>query len=234
MERFRGYVQQREAAIQSARIRGEHFLWTDESEARLELVKSGEVVIQPAGKKGFTEIEGGLVHDWRGAAFIPNTTLAKVLALVQDYDNHKNIYAPEVVRSRVLAREGGDFKIFLRLVKKKVITVVLDTYHDVHYSSLDQNRAYSRSFTTRISEIAGAGTAKERPQPPGSDHGFLWNLNSYWRFQQRDGGVYLECEAISLTRDVPTGLGWLIMPIIRDLPKESLQNALTATRMGIH
>jgi hypothetical protein len=58
----------------------------------------------------------------------------------------------------------------------------------------------------------------------------MWRLNSYWRFQQRDGGVYVQLEAISLTRDIPTGLGWLITPFITSIPKESLAFTLTRTR----
>jgi hypothetical protein len=72
-----------------------------------------------------------------------------------------------------------------------------------------------------------------RELPPGQDHGFLWRLNSYWRFEERDGGVYVECEAISLTRNVPLGLGWLVNPIIRSLPRESLANTLWATREAV-
>ena len=88
-------------------------------------------------------------------------------------------------------------------MKKKVITVTLDTEHDVHYIPIDATHERSKSYSTKITEVGGG------------DHGFLWRLNSYWRFEQADGGVYVECQAISLTRDVPTGLGWMIKPIIR-------------------
>jgi hypothetical protein len=144
---------------------------------------------------------------------------------LEDYDNHKRIYQPEVVDSKLLSRNGNDFKIFMRLLKRKILTVVLNTYHDVHYTQLDPQRWYSRSYSTRIAEVEGGSEL-----PPGQDHGFLWRLNSYWRFEERDGGVYVECEAISLTRNVPRGLGWLVNPIIRSLPRESLANTLRATR----
>lgn len=108
--------------------------------------------------------------------------------------------------------------------------MVLDTDHDVHYSSVDEGRRCCRSRTTRIAEVEDAGTEKEKVLPPDTGYGFLWRLYSYWRFQERDGGVYVECRAISLTRDIPIGLGWMIEPIIRNLPKESLINTLKATR----
>lgn len=111
--------------------------------------------------------------------------------------------------------------------------MVLNTNHDVRYFPLGPARLHSRSYSTRIAEVADAGKPGEHEMPVGQDHGFLWRLYSYWRFQERDGGVYVECQAISLTRNVPTGLGWLIEPIIRNLPRESLANTLTATRQAL-
>ena len=66
--------------------------------------------------------------------------------------------------------------------------------------------------------------------PAGRDRGFLWRLNSYWAFNERDGGVYVECEAISLSRSIPSALAWLLDPMVRNLPKEFLGDTLTATR----
>ena len=165
-----------------------------------------------------------------GCAFIPGATLAQTLAQVQNYDRHKDIYKPEVIDSRLISHSGNDYKIYLRLLKKKVITVVLNTEHSVRYFPISPTRARSYSYTTRISEVENAGKADEREQPPGTGHGFLWRLDSFWRFEERDGGVYIECQAVSLTRDVPAGLGWLIEPIIRNLPRESLASTLKATR----
>lgn len=172
----------------------------------------------------------GLIHDWVGAAFISRATVENVVTLIQDYDNHKNIYKPEVLDSKLISRDGNDFQIYLRLLKKKIITVVLDTDHDVHYSLVDDTRWLCRSYTTRIAEVEDPGSAKEKVLPPDTGYGFLWRLYSYWRFQKKDGGVYIECRAISLSRDIPLGLGWIIQPIIRKLPPESLINTLRATR----
>ena len=165
--------------------------------------------------------------------FVPGPTGEAALALVQDYENHKEIYKPDVLGSKLISHDGNDFKIFLRLLKKKIITVVLDTDHDVHYQSLDSKRWFCRSYTTRIAEVEDPGTPKERVLQPDTGYGFLWRLYSYWRFQEKDGGVYVECRAISLTRDIPLGLGWIIEPIIRKLPRESLINTLKATRAAL-
>jgi hypothetical protein len=111
--------------------------------------------------------------------------------------------------------------------------VVLATEHDVQYFRLGRTRAYSRSYSTKIAQLENPGEPGERELPVGNDNGFLWRLYSYWRMEERDGGVYLECQAISLTRGIPAGLGWMIEPIIRDLPKESLIKTLEATRRAL-
>ena len=224
VDAFDSYIRAAENRLQS-QIQEGRFLWVDGALERKQRVQAGQVISEPATSKGDSEVPDGLVHDWIGAVFIPGVTLAKTLRLVEDYDNHKRIYQPEVVDSKLLNRDGNDYKIFMRLLKKKILTVVLNTYHDVHYTKFDQGRWYSRSSTTRIVEVDGG-----REMPHGQDHGFLWRLNSYWRFEERDGGVYVECEAISLTRRVPVGLGLLVNPIIRSLPQESLANTLRATR----
>jgi len=175
----------------------------------------------------------GIIHHWVGAVFIPSATLQPVLELVQDYDHHQDIYKPEVVRSRLVKREGNDYKIYYRLRKKKVITVTLNTDHDVEYSPIDTTHCRSRSVATRIAEVADADQPGEHEKPVGHDGGFMWRLNSYWRFEEKDQGVYVEVESISLTRDIPAGLGWLIKPFITGIPRESLQMTLGDTRSAV-
>lgn len=139
-----------------------------------------------------------------------------------------------MIESKLISRNNNDFKVYLRLMKKKIITVVLDTEHEVHYCSLDRTRWFCRSYSTRIAEVKNAGSHEERVSPPDTGYGFLWRLYSYWRFQERDGGVVVECRAMSLTRDVPFWLRWAIEPIIQRLPKESLINTLECTRQALY
>jgi hypothetical protein len=230
---FDGYIRKTESRI-AEQVSGQRsFLWVDESPQRREMVRQGGIAAQPWNARGEVEVRDGLIHDWIGAVFLPGTTLEKTLALLRDYDVHGKIYRPEVIASKVLAHDGDHYRVYLRLLKKKLITVVLNTEHDVNYYRLDGLRWHSRSYSTRMAQLDNAGERNERELPPGQDRGFLWRLYSYWRFEERDGGVYVECEAVSLTRDIPTGLGWLIEPIIRDLPKESLVRTLDATRRAL-
>jgi hypothetical protein len=231
---FEGYVAQAEAQIRQEESSPESFLalpldmvpGRTELEARL---RRGDVLVQRRGVTP-TEIPGGLIHHWLGIVFIPKATIAQVVTVLQDYDHLARYYRPQIVASRLIARNGDDFHISMRLREQKIVTVVLDTEYDVQYGRLDAVHQYSLGRSTRIAEIANAGERDEHPLAEGYDHGFLWRLNTYWRFVQAVDGVFVQCEAISLTRDVPTGLRWLIGSFVENIPRESLQFTLRATR----
>ncbi len=233
LQAFAAYISSAETVMDRTLHDSGLFLWADTAPERGRSVREGRILTQRLSDPGTLPVPDGLIHDWIGAAFVPDTTVNATLALVQDYNNHKNIYKPDVIESALRSRQENDFQIYLRLFKKKVVTAVLDTDHAVHYLSLDSTRWSCRSYTTRISEVENAGTPKEKVLPPDTGHGFLWRLYSYWRFQESDGGVHIECRAISLTRDVPTGLGWIVGPIINKLPRESLIRTLNATRQAL-
>lgn len=230
LKAFEEYVRNAEEAMETTLPDDAKFLWSDGDARRSQQVRDGETVAQFWNGSGPTKVSSGLIHDWIGAVFTAGTTVEATLDLVQDYDHHQEIYKPEVMLSKLMRRRGNDFEIYLRLLKKKILTVVLDTDHDVQYRCVDPARWLCRSYTTRIAEVEDAGTPKEQVFPPDSGYGFLWRLYSYWRFQERDGGVFIECRAISLSRDVPLGLGWIVEPIVQKLPRESLIRTLDCTR----
>ncbi len=233
VEAFHAYIDGAEAAMEQTLGNDGSFLWSDGNPEIAHQISAGQIIAQFWSGHGAIKVPNGLVHDWIAAEFIAGTTVKDLLALIQDYDNYKNVYKPEVIASRLISQQDGDFKIYLRLLKKKVLTVVLDTDHDVHYRSLSRTRSICRSYTTRVAEVESEGTAKERVLRPDTGHGFLWRLYSYWRFEERGNNVLMECRAISLTRDVPLGLGWVIEPIIQRLPKESLIKTLEATQRAM-
>ncbi len=229
---FDRYVRAREAVIER-QITAGPFLWTAEKPERSRRLRQTGFLVESLSGNGPLVAEDGLIHDWLGAVFLPGATLDRVLTLVQDYDQHKNIYAPEVIGSKLVRRAGDFFQAHLRLRKHKFITIVLNTEYDVTYRRLSRTRAESRSYSTRISEVLGAGTAAEHELPQGDDHGFLWRLHSFWKFEERDGGVYMEVDAISLTRDVPRIVAPIVNPVVRQLPRESLEKTLLATRRAL-
>jgi len=176
------------------------------------------------------DVPGGLIHHWLGAAFVPGASLGQALDLLQDYDRHADIYRPAVARSTLVSRDGDVFRVDLRFYMKKVITVVVNTENEARFTRLGSDRAQSRIYSLRIAEVADPGTPQERERPVGSDGGYLWRLYTYWRFVERDGGTYVQCEAISLTRGIPQMLGWLIGPFVTSIPRESLVFTLETTR----
>jgi hypothetical protein len=244
---FDQYVRLAEAQIDAQSASGDAFLWVERLPAERRTaakgqLRAGQVVIEhlnaeaPDGKDGENKplaVPGGMIHHWIGTVFIPGATLAQTLALEQDYDHHQEYFRPDVMGSKILRHDGNDFTIEMRLYKKKVITTLLDTEHQVHYQIVDATHAWSRSRTTRIQEVDNAGESNERLEPVGHDRGFLWRMNTYWRFEEKDGGTYVECQSISLTRDIPTGLGWLIGPYVTSVPRESLTFTLATTRSAV-
>ena len=143
----------------------------------------------------------------------PNVKLDALLKVLQEpqSDKHKQ---EDVLSSRVVSRDGDSQKVFLRLRRTKFVTVVYDTEYDVDYKRLSPDRALSNSISTKVVEIENAGTPRERALPEGNDHGYMWRLNSYWRYKQIDGGVLVEIESLTLSRDLPAIIGPLIRPIV--------------------
>jgi len=230
-QRYDAYIAATEARIQRE-VLSTSYLWAERSADRWRRVRQGEVVVEPSNPHGPSEFGNGLLHDWIGAMFIPATTLAQVTSFLQDYADHKNYYLPEVVDSALVAHDGDDWRIRYRIVKRYFITVVVNTDQVANYTRLSPTRLLSRSVATRIAEVKDAGKAGERELDPREEVSFVWRLNTFWRLEEKDGGVYVECQAITLTRAVPRGLRWLLDPIVRPLPGASLAHVLEATRNG--
>jgi hypothetical protein len=238
---FDRYAQLTQAQFQAQLSPSGQFLWVDrlpvaQRNAAYADLRAGKVVIEEEqtldnGKP--IPVPAGMIHHWIATVFIPGATLAQTLSLEQDYSEHCIYFQPDVVRSRLLHHDGDDFLVELRFKEKKVITVVLDTQHDIHYQSIDATHAASWSRTTRVQQVENAGTPNERLDPPGQDDGFLWRMNTYWKFEQKDGGTYVESQSVSLTRDVPLGLGWVVGPFVESIPRESLNFTLSATRAAV-
>ena len=174
-------------------------------------------------------VEGGLVNHWRGTVFVPNVRLDALLKVLQEpqSDKHKQ---EDVLSSRVVSRDGDSQKVFLRLRRTKFVTVVYDTEYDVEYRRLTPDRALSNSISTKVVEIENAGTPRERALPEGDDHGYMWRLNSYWRYQQTDEGVLVEIESLTLSRPLPAIIGSIIRPIINSTARESMTRTLASVR----
>lgn len=238
---FDRYVRLAEARNQGELQRGTNLLWIDDlpPEQRAEAyaaLKRGEVKMKKleildGGKP--IHCPGGLIHHWTGVVFIPRAKLDDVLSMLEDYDHHSIYFAPDVERSKIESRDGEHFRVFLRFRRHKVITVVLNTEHDIEYFRDGPDRAHSRSSAVRVAEVENAGKSDEREKTPGDDGGYLWRMETWWRMEERDGGVYVQSEVVSLTRDIPALLSWLVGPFVTSIPKETLTATLVATRRAV-
>ena len=238
---FDRYIGVTEARNAEELKRGTNLLWIDEMPAaeRAEAyaaLKRGEVQMKkiemPEGGKEI-KCPAGMIHHWTGVVFIPEVKVGDVLGVLEDYDKHSVYYGPDVERSKIESRDGDHFRVFLRFRRHKVITVVLNTEHDIQYFRDRPERAHSRSSAVRIAEVENAGKKDEREKAPGEDGGFLWRMETWWRMEERDGGVYVQSEVVSLTRDIPVMLKWLIEPFVTSVPKETLSATLVATRKAV-
>ena len=196
-------------------------------------LKRGEVFVTRGATRDASSneisIDGGLINHWRGTVFVPRVNLDHMLRVLQEPQTDKH-QQEEVLSSRVVSRNGDSLKVFLRLRRTKFVTVVYDTEYDVDYNRLPPDRAFSNSISTKVVEIENAGTPQERALPEGNDHGFLWRLNSYWRYKQLDDGVLVEIESLTLSRPLPAFIGGLIRPIVTSTARESMTRTLASVR----
>jgi len=209
------------------------FLWSDQSLDRLRRLHKGEMIVSPFGENPY-RVQNGLIHHWLGAVFLPGARLCDVLSVVRDYGKYKDIFAPNVVESRVVRETVTEGTVSLRLLNKAVLAnFAVDTEFQSTFKRIDKNKSYSVSYTTRVREIENYGSAYEREAPANTGRGLIWRLYSISRFKQQDGGVYLELEAVALSRDVPGPLRWLVDPIVRRTSRSSIQVSLEKTRAAV-
>lgn len=222
---------------QNARVaeysNGMPFLWSDRSSDRIRRVHNGETVVAPFGENPH-RVPRGLIHHWIGAVFLPGTRLDNVLSVVRDYGRYKDLYAPNVIEPALLRQTDTEDTFSLRMLNKAVVAkFALDTEFQNTYTRIDENRLYSTSYSTRVREIENFGLADEHEAPANTGRGLIWRLYSTSRFEQRDGGVYVELEGVALSRDVPGALRFLVAPIVRRTSRSAMVVSLEKTEGAV-
>jgi hypothetical protein len=162
------------------------------------------------------DIAGGTIHHWRGSTLVRHVTVEKVVNALMNPGTPPP--QDDVLESRVLSRNGNALRVYLKLVRRTIISVVYDTEHDVVFERHSRALATSRSISTKIAEAGGA------------DRGFLWRLNSYWRYTQVGTDVRIDLESISLSRDVPWFVRSMAQPLINRIARESVTRTLSSVR----
>lgn len=183
------------------------------------------------GKK--VKVPEGTISHWLGSVRIPNADLDTLITFVQSYDIHER-YFDDVEQSKLMDRDGDNFKFFYRLKQETTwVTVHYNTTHEVKYQRHSPQRISSASQTTRINELDNPGKNNEQENPEGNDNGFMWRLNSYWRFQQDEDGVVVTLESLTLSRGIPWYVSF-VKPIINKISRGLLENTLLTLRNGYH
>ena len=230
VEEFEQYARKVEQDY-SARWEGQRaFLLADENPSEREKVLAGDLLIRPGVQPNPAEISDGLIHDWIGTVFFHNATVTDVLAVLQDFNRHRQIY-PEIINSRLVRRNGNDLTGYWRVERRdSLITVVLDVEQEAHWREVSSGKWACRAYAKNISEIEDAGTPREKKLPVGEGRGFLWQLYAYWGLEATGGGVLGECRTLSLSRSVPPAVAWAATPFLQRVPRDSLANTLRLTR----
>jgi len=197
-----------------------------QNEVRL---RRGELIVEQITPSTAANFPGAMIYHWRGTAFVPGAKAADFERLMKDFAAYPQHFSPQVVSAKTLSQQGDHLQASMRVRQKHIITVVMDTNYDVTFAWLDAGYGYSISRSTKISEIDSSGTGRERVLNASEEHGFLWRLNTYWSYEERDGGLYMQIESVTLTRSIPLGLGWAVGPFVQSVPRESLEFTLLST-----
>jgi hypothetical protein len=230
VEQFEEYARGVEQQLQERWSGKRSFLAIDDDSSDKAKALRGELLIHPGSPKNPIGISNGLIHDWLGDVFIPNTTIPKLLAILQNYNRHHEIY-PEIIQSRLVGRKGNDLNGYWRLERKSpFLTVDLDVHQEAHYKEIAPGKWICKAYAKDISEMDNPGSRLEKKYPPGKGTGFLWRLYAYWSLQATNGGVLAENRSLSLSRDIPLTIAWMVKPFVQDVPRQSLESTLNNTR----
>jgi hypothetical protein len=217
------YLAAAKASMQE-RSKGQ-FLWADEAHERLGRIRKGEVVVSPMGHTPHA-VPAGLIHHWIGAAFIPGARLDDVIGVVRNYNRYTEFYKPSVIDAKTLSQKAVQDRFSVVVVDKAMfMRRALDSEYESQFTEVNSSKWYSVAETTRVQEVSDEG-----PIPDGEGSGYIWRLCTMSRYEERDGGVYLETEAIALSRPIPGVLHWVVDPIVRRVSRASLTTSIEQTR----
>ena len=234
IQAWQEYISVAEARNQTHLAPGSSFLSIDAIPGQAARLRRGDVAVLPAAPNVPVKVPSGLVHDWTGAIFIPNVSLRDVIRVVRDYEQYHTVYHPAVVRSKSLDRSDWEDRFSMVVMNKSfVASRVFESDYRSTFTRLDEKRWYSTSESTRVQEILEYDSPSQCTLPEGHGTGVIWRLYSVARYEERDGGVYIELEAIALSRDIPGALRWLVDPIVRRVSQSSIAISLQQTAEAI-
>jgi hypothetical protein len=230
LKAWEDYVENASGVIRERANAPSDFLRIDATPAVAAKVHNGRIVVSPAAAHIPKKVPSGLIHHWVGAAFLPSKTIKDVAAVIRDYPRYAEVYAPHVQEPRVISTSENVDLFSAILMNRSVLSkTALDCDYETTFVRVGDRRMYSITQSKRIQEIADYGTAKQHMLPEGEGTGLIWRLYSVSRFEEREDGLYIETEAMALTRDIPSALRLVVEPIVRRVSREALETALRQT-----
>jgi hypothetical protein len=217
------------------------FLWIDQQSAQardalMRRLRNGEVVVERLQTRDNGKpipISSGLIHHWVGTVLLPNVPVDRAVAFVQDYDRYPTLFDPIMPRVRVLEHDGDRYVVAMRTSFTKVVTIVMDGDYIITYHRLTASRVWTTNVATNLFQVHDAGTPNERREPGDAASGYLWRYSMYCKFEQRAEGSLDQCESVTLTRDVPFAIAWLVRPFVTGIPRDAMTFTLGRVRAAL-
>ena len=155
-------------------------------------LRRGDIVIEQSHHNQFLS----LLHHWRSSLRSRRRLRSSLDRLLRDFSAYPRLFAPQVLQARILAQRGDHVQAMMRV--RQHACAHRCTGHDlrVTFARLDAQshfnlqRGFSLSRSTSdLLRSVHPGTTHEHPLTPSEEHGFLWRLNTYWTWEERDGGL---------------------------------------------
>jgi hypothetical protein len=221
------YVDSADAAMQARLRPGTPFLWVDEAPGRREQLRTGEILAASVGEQTPKKVPSALIHHWVGAAFFPNAKLEGVLNVVRDYGRYKDYYRPVVIDSHTIQQTPSADRFSILLTNKVLLSkTTFESEYESRFRQAANRKWYNIATAVRVREIEDYGQLSERMLPLDEGSGYIWRLHSITRYEEADGGVYVEIEAMALSRDIPAAARWVVDPIVRRISKGAMVTSL--------
>lgn len=234
LQAWNSFISEVDERAQRQSAQSGSFLWSDQVSGQVARLRRGDIMVSPTTSHVPHKVPGGLIHDWIGAAFIPGVTLDDVLRVIRSYGRYKEFYQPTIVDSRLIHREEASEGFSMLLASTSLVAkTAIDADFQASGTRLDDQRWYGITRSTRVQEVADYGTASQHTLPENEGKGLIWRLHSIVRLQERDGGVYIEVEAVALSRDIPVTLRWLVVPMVRRTSASALTTTLRQTEAAV-
>jgi hypothetical protein len=210
------------------------FLWLDHHPKDKTLVWMQQSVLIPMQTLDHgapIEVPGGVIQHWLGAFYAEGQDAASTGRAFLNFAEYKNYFKPEIIDSKLKKKTGDDYDIFLRLYKKHISTVMLNVDGTAKPTVIVPTRWTINFHSTHIGEVEHPKDKKKLDQErsPEDAEGYLWRLNLYIRAEQKENGVYIEFELISLARNFEGKINRSkILTGFQDFPHEFAQDMLAA------